>query len=86
MEIVLLATGEKPALRVRLDEFLPALNSNPLFQILPITCDVALEFASLAILCDPADRLIAATARVHRLTLVTSDQRIIDSDLVSVIE
>jgi len=35
---------------------------------------------------DPADRAIVATARVHRLRLVTSDQRIIESKLVLVIE
>lgn len=35
---------------------------------------------------DPADRAIVATARVHRLRLVTSDQRIIESKLVPVIE
>jgi PIN domain nuclease of toxin-antitoxin system len=35
---------------------------------------------------DPADRAIVATARVHRLRLLTADQRIIDSDLVAVIE
>jgi PIN domain nuclease of toxin-antitoxin system len=34
---------------------------------------------------DPADQAIVATARVHRLKLVTSDQRIIESKLVPVI-
>jgi PIN domain nuclease of toxin-antitoxin system len=32
------------------------------------------------------DRVIVATARTHRLKLVTSDQRIIDSQLVPVID
>jgi len=35
---------------------------------------------------DFADRAIAATARVHRLRLVTSDQRTIESNLVPVVE
>jgi PIN domain nuclease of toxin-antitoxin system len=35
---------------------------------------------------DPADRAIVATARVHRLLLVTSDQRIIESKLVPVVD
>jgi PIN domain nuclease of toxin-antitoxin system len=35
---------------------------------------------------DPGDRFIVATARVHRLRLVTSDQRIVDSKLISVVE
>jgi PIN domain nuclease of toxin-antitoxin system len=47
---------------------------------------VALDVASLSVLRDPADRAIAATARVHRLRLVTSDQRIIESKLVPVVE
>jgi PIN domain nuclease of toxin-antitoxin system len=47
---------------------------------------VALDVAALRVLRDPADRAIAATARVHRLRLVTSDQRIIESKLVPVVE
>jgi PIN domain nuclease of toxin-antitoxin system len=54
--------------------------------VLPLTYEVALEVASLAALRDPADRAIAATARVHRLRLVTSDLRIVASGLVPVIE
>ena len=40
---------------------------------------------SLGNLRDPADRAIVATARVHRLSLVTSDQRIIKSGLIPVV-
>ncbi|HEY7336940.1 MAG TPA: hypothetical protein VH639_18755 [Bryobacteraceae bacterium] len=35
---------------------------------------------------EPAGRAIVATARVHRLRLVTSDQRVAASGLVKVIE
>ena len=38
------------------------------------------------VLRDPADRAIVATARIHRLRLVTSDQRIVESKLVPVVE
>jgi PIN domain nuclease of toxin-antitoxin system len=86
LEIAVLASGEKPALKVPLDDFFQELNSNPWFRILPLTYEVALEVASLGVLRDPADRAIAATARVHRLRLVTSDQRIIESRLVQVVE
>jgi PIN domain nuclease of toxin-antitoxin system len=48
-------------------------------KILPLTCDIALrayewpaDFHG-----DPADRIIAATAVVHRLTLVTSDEKLL---------
>jgi PIN domain nuclease of toxin-antitoxin system len=86
LEIAVLASGEKAALKVDLEEFFRSLNSNPVFRILPLTYEVALEVASLGVLRDPADRTIAATARVHRLRLVTSDQRIIESKLVPVVE
>lgn len=86
LEIAVLASGEKPPFRVPLREFLQELNSNPVFRVLPLTTEVALDLASLVILRDPADRAIAATARVHRLRLVTSDQRIIESTLVQVVE
>lgn len=86
LEIAILASGEKPSLKVSLDEFLQDLNSNPAFRVLPLTYEIAREVASLAVLRDPADRAIAATARVHRLRLLTSDQRIIESNVVEVIQ
>jgi PIN domain nuclease of toxin-antitoxin system len=45
---------------------------------MPLSVDVAIESEHLgdAFPPDPADRLIAATARVHDLTLVTSDRPI----------
>ena len=86
LEIAVLASGERAALKVSLDEFFRDLNSNPAFRILPLTYEVALDVAALTVLRDPADRAIAATARVHRLRLVTSDQRTIESKLVPVVE
>jgi PIN domain nuclease of toxin-antitoxin system len=71
-------------LQVPLEELFEDLQS-PVFQILPLTYEVAAEVASLRGLRDPADRAIVATARVHRLRLVTSDQRIIESKLVPVL-
>jgi PIN domain nuclease of toxin-antitoxin system len=61
------------------------LQARPVFQILPVTYEVAAEAASLGNLRDPADRAIVATARAHRLTLMTSDERIIESKLVPVV-
>ena len=68
-----------------LEEFLDSLDRSP-FHVVPLTPAVAFEAGSLRVLKDPFDRTIAATARVHGLRLVTSDQRIIDSNLVSTIE
>jgi PIN domain nuclease of toxin-antitoxin system len=86
IEIAILASGEKRALKAPLEDLFRDLNSNPAFRVLPMTYEIALDVAALVTLRDPADRAIAATARVHHLKLVTSDQRIIDSKLVPVIE
>jgi len=67
LEIAFLASGEKPALKVSLDDFFQDLNSNPSLRVLPLTYEVAREAAALDILRDPADRAIAAPARIHRL-------------------
>lgn len=49
--------------------------SSPHLEVLPLTVDVAIESEQLgnSFPPEPADRLIAATARVHDLTLITSD-------------
>jgi len=70
----------------RADQILSALEMNPIFEILPITIPIALDAGALTMLRDSADRTIVATARVHRLRLLTSDPRIVDSNLVSVID
>ena len=46
----------------------------------PLTVDIALEVSKLRLgHGDPADHFLVASAKVLGLTLVTSDQRIIDS-------
>ena len=49
-------------------------------QIFDLRAGVALESCSLPgkFHKDPADRIIVATARIHNLTLITKDQKIID--------
>jgi PIN domain nuclease of toxin-antitoxin system len=86
LEIAVLASGEKPKLKLSLDEFFQGLNSSATFRIFPLTYEVALDAALLSVLRDPSDRAIVATARIHRLRLVTSDQRIVESKLVPVVE
>lgn len=85
LEIAVLASEGRLRLKVSLDEFFEELQANPVFRLLPLDYEVASEAALLGVLRDPADRTIVATARVHRLRLVTSDLRIIDSKLVPVI-
>jgi PIN domain nuclease of toxin-antitoxin system len=54
-------------------------------RILPITTRIAIESSRLPQLFhkDPADRLIVATARIHGLTVITSDHKILDYPHVS---
>lgn len=86
LEVAILTGEGKLRLKSTLDEFFEELQGSPVFRVLPLTYEVASEVASLGNrLRDPADRTIVATARVHRLQLVTSDQRIIESKLVPVV-
>ena len=74
-------------LRASIGTILEALEPGGDFCIVPVSLEIAREIAALGdSLKDPADRVIVATARVHGLRLVTSDQRIIASKLVSVVE
>lgn len=83
---VLFGEGSTRA-HVPLEELLGELETNQAFTILPLTVAIAAEVGAIgASLRDPADRAIVATARVRKLRLVTSDQRIIDSGLVPVVE
>lgn len=86
LEIPLLGEGRQ-RLSAGVNDLLDQVDTNPIFRIIPFTTDIAREVAALGdSLRDPVDRAIVATARVHRLTLLTSDQRIIDSNLVPVVE
>ena len=68
-------------------EFLRTIVQTPGLRVFEISSEVAVLAASAPIdfPSDPADRLIAATARAHRLPLVTKDQRFLDSDLMQTI-
>ena len=69
------------------EKILGTIESAEVLDILPINLEIAREVAAMGdSLKDPNDRVIVATARVHRLRLVTSDQRIIESGLVPVVE
>lgn len=49
-------------------------------RVLPISTQIAIEASRLPepFHKDPADRLIVATARIHDLTILTSDHKILD--------
>jgi PIN domain nuclease of toxin-antitoxin system len=83
----MLRRGGSTHLGIPLEELFCQMDAPPSMDILPITREIAPDIASLAVaLRDPADCAIVATARVHGLRLLTSDQRVIQSRLVPVIE
>jgi PIN domain nuclease of toxin-antitoxin system len=85
LEVV--AVVESGRVMAQIQDILDQLSASSRFQILPFTIEIASEMALMGpSLRDPADRAIVATARAHRLKLLTSDQRIVDSRLVAVID
>lgn len=85
-EIALL--GERGRLRLEepVDDLLDALVSHPAVEILHITPAICLDSVRLprSFPADPADRLITATARTKKLTLLTLDEPIRASGVVRV--
>lgn len=67
-------------------ELFEEIENHPVFRILPLTIEIAKDVILLERLRDPADRVIVATARTHGLRLLTSDVRIIESNLVLTVE
>jgi PIN domain nuclease of toxin-antitoxin system len=87
LELALLVSPGSLKTKLSLDEVFREVEESPACSLLPLTYEIAREVASMGpSLRDPADRVIVATARVHGLRLLTSDQRIIESAVVSVVE
>lgn len=86
-EIAMLASRKRIHLRMPLREWLEAAIAPPLVQRSGITPAIASEVAALpeTFPRDPADRILAATARVLNATLVTCDERIRESEVVEVL-
>lgn len=88
LEVAQLMELGRLRLALPLDEWLARATAAPLVELCGITPAIAREVIDLARTrdWDPADRVIVATARVQGVPLVTSDSRIIDSDVVDVID
>lgn len=84
-EIAKLVERGRLALSVSVDECLDQLETSAAITILPLTARVAVESTRLGARfhSDPIDQIIAATARCHALTLLTADERIIESGVVA---
>jgi PIN domain nuclease of toxin-antitoxin system len=86
-EIAMLVDRNEVVVPSSTEGFLSALSERPGLRVLELSAQVAAlsmrfppDFPK-----DPADRIIAATARAHDLTLVTRDQRLQDSPLLRTI-
>jgi PIN domain nuclease of toxin-antitoxin system len=85
-ELHLLAAQGKVRLGQPVDRWIEAAFQEVPIQDAPIDRRVAIESQLLPLATDdPADRFIAATARVHALVLVTSDQALIDAKGIATI-
>jgi PIN domain nuclease of toxin-antitoxin system len=70
-----------------MDMWLTELERDPGVAVMPITSRIAFEAVHLSsgFPADPVDRIIAATALCHGLTLLTADRRIRDAGEVPVL-
>jgi PIN domain nuclease of toxin-antitoxin system len=86
-EIALLIAQERIRVRGTTEEFLKWIVQRPGLCVLDLTPAIAALAYQLpeGFPGDPADRLIAATARAHGLTLVTRDQRLLGCPMLQTI-
>ena len=76
-EALLLAERGRLGFREEPSRLLEAAISAQGYQEAPLTHEVAFESRRLSLSTeDPADRFLAATAKVYDLTLVTADERL----------
>ena len=80
LEVSRKAALGKLVLSMPLDDWMRTALPAKRIRVLPITVDISIESYRLPepFHPDPADRLITATARIHHLTILTSDQKILD--------
>lgn len=83
-EVAMLASRGRIVVQGSLERLIGELDSSPALSILPLSAPIVLDSLRLGATFprDPADQLIAATARTHGLILVTVDERIVDSGVV----
>ncbi len=86
-ELAKLAERRRIEFQGSIDMLFDEVEQHSRLQVVPLTPRVALESTRLGSTFhrDPADQMIAATARVHGYRLVTADERIRASGVVSVV-
>lgn len=85
-EIAKLVDRGRLTVRGSVDALLEQVEEHPSIAVLPITARIAVESTRLGPTFprDPADQIIAATARCHSLRLLTLDEAIRRSGVVAV--
>jgi PIN domain nuclease of toxin-antitoxin system len=85
-EIAKLESSKRIQVLGSVDTWLEELESHSSIEILPLNSRIILESTRLGdgFHKDPADQLIAATARCHGLKLITVDERIRSSGVVAI--
>lgn len=78
-EIALLARLQRISLQVPVSRWVEEAFQLPGIQLLPLTPEIAIDSVDLPepMHKDPSDRILVASARVERLTLVTRDRDIL---------
>ena len=78
-EIALLARLQRISLQVSVRDWVEAAFKLPGIQLLPLSPEIAIASVDLPepMHKDPSDRILVASARVERLTLVTRDRDIL---------
>ncbi len=78
-EIALLVRQNKLALHVSVERWVDHALAVSGLQLLPLSPQIAIESVNLPepMHKDPADRILVASARVERLTLVTADKAVL---------
>jgi PIN domain nuclease of toxin-antitoxin system len=85
-EVAKLVSLNKLKINFALDPWFQELEEDPQLEILPLSGRIILESLRLGPVFpkDPADQLIASSARCYELHLLTVDERIIDSKTVAI--
>ena len=84
-EVALLVQHRRLRFSLPIERWLDQATTIPGLTVVPLSLPIIASAARLTILRDPADMLIVATAQHHGARLATSDVRIQEADLVSIV-
>lgn len=79
-EVAMLVQKKRITLTMPTLDWVNALLQKPGVNLIPLSPEIAVESCHLPGEChgDPADRILIATARLHKLHLITRDNQILD--------